>query len=308
MNQTATATVRRTAWTLAALVLVGAGLGGAGLGGCAARHEQFVLDVAPTTGAIGVDIENFRGSVEVRVDPKQPTILVESTVRSDEGFDEDAAARHHDAVSVTADMDEAGARGVLRVRTATALPEDEDHSVDLFITMPRVDGVRVVNKGGEVVIVDGAGAVQITNTGGAVEYRTRQPIVDPVTITTADGNIYYQVPPESSGLFDLETLKGRVSYKDNDGQTDEASATARRLTARLNAGANPVLARTSAGDIIVRVDEESFNTTRAFRVTPPDITESFFLDSTRRYTRNLPDDAPELQKPQTVSARYLWEQ
>lgn len=268
------------------------------LGGCGtARSESFVLDASPTTGLLAVDIENFRGTVEVRAEARAESISVEHWVETTHAFDEELRAEAGEAVAVTADLEEEGTRAVLRVRSATLRQEADDHRVRLRVVAPTIDGVRIVNSGGDVVVVNTAGGVFVTNREGAIEVRTSRPIIDPVTLTTVNGNVYYQVPPESAAVFDLETLSGRVSYKDNDGLTDYSKAGGGRMAARLNSGQSPVVVRTNEGNIIVRVDENAVEFTRMFRRTMPDIRDSMFTNSTRRFTRNLPDDHPEVQQP-----------
>lgn len=283
-----------------ALAIALVALGAALLAGCATSREPLVLDVPPTTGALAVDVENFRGTVEIRVDRRTEGVSVKSSISGPE--------ETMDAVHITADLEESDSRAVLRVRSTTDHSDPQAHSARLLITAPRVDGVRVVNRDGEVIIVRAAGAVEVANTGGAVEFRTDRPVIDPVTITTVDGNIYYQVPPGSTGMFDLKTLDGRVSFKNRDGTTDGSWGGGPGLTTRLNEGMNPIVARTNAGNIIVRVDEDAVEVVRAFRVVPPDPRDHIFLNSSRRYTRNLPDDHPEVYVPTRQSARYLDEQ
>jgi len=283
----------------AGLLLAGLGASCA-LTGCAHSRDPLVLDMPPTVGAMAVDIENFRGSVEIRADDRVETISVGSSIEGPE----DA----HELVRIDAHIDEQGPRAVLRVRTATDFEDPDAQAVNLRITAPRVDGVRVINAGGEVAVVRATGAVEITNTGGAVEFRTDKPVIDPVTITTVDGNIYYQVPPESTGAFDLVTLDGVVSFKSRDSETGGSEGGRQTVVTTLNRGTNPIIARTNDGNIFVRVEEDAVNITRAFRVSVPDPRDYLYLQGKRRYTRNLPDDHPEVYEPTRQSARYLDEQ
>lgn len=289
--------VTRALFACAALALF---VGSLLASGCAVSKEPLVLDVPPTVGALAVDVENFRGTVEIRADDRVENVSVGASVEGPE----DAA----ELVHIDAQVEEFGSRGVLRVRSTTDAQDPEALRAHLTIKAPRVDGVRVVNHDGEVVVVRATGAVQITNTGGAVEFRTDKAVIDPVTITTVDGNIYYQVPPGSTGLFDLQTLDGRVSFKNRDGETEGSAGGGPGLTTRLNEGNNPIVARTNAGNILVRVDEDAVEYVRAFRVSVPDPRDYLHLKSSRRYTRNLPDDHPEVYEPTRQSARYLDEQ
>jgi hypothetical protein len=246
------------------------------------------------TQLLALDVTNVRGSVEVRVNPRLKGAIIESTAgistRDDFSPKEDSAVV--DALSVTADLVSEGGRGILKVVSTSQRPDAEDQRVDLRITMPRCDGVHIDNRGGLVMVVGASGAHSITNRQGPVEVRTNTALTDEVTLTTTDGNIYYQVPAGSSGAFDLATLSGECVFRNE--VTDvqkETYATRQNLSTVLNNGENAVVARTNQGDVMVWVIENPVGLTRMYKKTIPDFRDLLFLDGSQRFTRNLPDDA-----------------
>lgn len=265
------------------------------MGGCgASRSHEYAFDIAPTTGMLAVDVENFRGSVEVRADDRLDEARVEATSHAGLLTGDQAEAMVA-GMDVHAELVEEGARAVLRVRSESDREDAGDHWVNIRVRVPRCEGVRIENRGGTVLVVGTGGGTMITNREGAIEFRTDQAMLDPVTLTTTDGNVYYQVPIGSKGRFDLETLSGSVWYRDSVAGTDETYSAPRLYQARLNEGENPVLARTSRGDISVWVNEDPVGLTRVYKKSLPDPRDQLYLQGSRRYTRNLPDDHAEVR-------------
>jgi len=164
------------------------------------------------------------------------------------------------------------------------------------ITTPRADGVRIMNRGGNVVVVGSSGATHIENRDGAIELRTESPMVEDVVLLAVDGNIYYQVPLGSTGRYDLETLEGESVFRDNSGKADQTYATRESVATTLGDAENIVVARTNRGDVRVWVMEDPEALTRMFKVTVPDVRDYIFTDGTQRFRRNLPDDEPRARR------------
>lgn len=265
------------------------------LGGCGSTQERaYTLELAPTTGPLAIDIENFRGSIELRTNPSLETVQVIGEVRSDEHFKKPVQDEIFASVDITARIEESGPLGTLRVRS-TSTRTEPDHRVDLTIYAPRCDGLRVVNSDGLVMVVNTSGATEITNRSGAVELRTSRPMVDNVTITTTDGNIYYQVPPGSTGNFDLQTLDGMTAFVDRTGMSSESrSDSLQGYSGNLNEGTNDVVARTNNGDVRVWVIDDPVALTRMFKTKSFDLRDSMYLHGSQRYLRNLPVNDPEV--------------
>lgn len=288
-----------------ARIMIGGILGAAAmLVGCAeTKPHEYSFDIAPTTGMLAVDIENFRGSVEVRADHRVQTAMVSATTSASCSLGKEAESALADTW-IEANLEETGARAVLKVRTGTHRPDTSDQWVDLLICVPRCGGLRIENREGTVEVVGTSGGTSITNRLGAVEFRTNEPMLDPVTITTTDGDLYYQVPTGSTGAFDLRTLDGGVWYRDRVQGSDKAYAAPGIYQARLNDGTNAVDMRTNRGDINVWVDEDPVALSRLFKRQLPNPQDFWFLQGSRRHTRNLPEDHAEVGREQTTVNPY----
>ncbi len=281
------------------IALVWAGF--AGLTGCASATAEGRFDVpgASAYRLLAVDIENYRGSVEVRVDPRLSEAQVEAFVygaafTGDDQTDE-AVAR---AVDLDSYIDEtAPGIGTLRVRTTTA-DADPLHAVALRVYVPRCDGARVVNRGGLVELVGTSGPVDIDNHSGDVEFRTNRPFTDDASVLVVDGTVYFQIPPGSTGFVDLETLEGKAIIKNRDGDALNTYTTQEIIQTRLGEGDNAITMRTNFGDLRLWVMDDPESLTRVFRGRAPDFAEGLFLQGSRRHTRNLPDDEPRVDYPE----------
>lgn len=238
--------------------------------GCAkeASERTFTLDapmVMEPGGPKGpaVDVENFRGRVTLRVDAEADTVTVVATTEADRGIDDEELPAVADAVVVTAEAEEHGGLPVIVVRSTSARAE-ADHSVDIDIRMPECSGARVRNAGGVVKIVGVAGAVQVDNTDGPIEVRTRHVLSSPVALTTTAGEVRCLVPPGSKGDITLESDDGRVAF-DGPGVTGirKMKGTPGRFAAVIDGADNPVLLRTGSGFVLFRVVEnpESYTVT-----------------------------------------------
>lgn len=278
---------------LSALALAGAALA---LVGCGATQERLsIVEVPITSPQVALSVENFRGNVEVRVDPRLDAARIESKINADELFDEAKQAEVHSAVDVSATQIEQNGRAIVVVKTTTLRPGADDHLVNLRITMPRCDGLDISNRGGVVLAVDTAGSTRIVNREGPIEFRTSKPISEPVTLTTVDANIYYQVSPESQAAFDLETLSGRVEVQDRTSNSEKVYSTESIYRSQLNKGTNPVVLRTNRGDIGVWIIDDPVALTRVWKDSIPNPLDFLNLQGSQRFLRNLPEDHPEVQ-------------
>lgn len=260
------------------------------LGGCGwTQYHGVELDISGVGDRLAIDVENYAGHVDIQVDPDIEYACVKYALAT-EGLllSEEERQAGYERIGVTAQIIEQDGGSVLVARSTTNDPTNPDHRTHLRIVVPRCDGVRIVNNHGDVELVNVSGAIEIENRYGSVEVRTDTPMIWPVTITTVDGNIYYQVPAESTGMFDLMSLDGEASYKDEVGGTAMLRTTARHSTARLNDGTNPIVCRTNRGNVRAFVMENPTALTRAWKHTLPDIRQSMSLQGSRRHTRNLP--------------------
>lgn len=284
------ASVTRRCGVLAALFAA------AMLSGCGSTERRTVaVEIPVTSPRVALAVDNFRGSVEVRVDPRLNGVRVESGVEADGMLDEKAQAEIRAAVEVDAAHEEQHGQSVVRVVTRTRRPGATDHRVHLRITMPQCDGLDISNRGGLVMAVGTRGSARVVNREGPIEFRSNIPITDPMTLTTTDANIFCQLAPGSSAAFNLETLDGSAELQDRTTGVDKVYSTRTRYEARLNKGTNPIVARTNRGDVMFWVMDDPEATTRVSKDSLPNPLDFINLKGSQRYLRNLPEDHPEVQ-------------
>ncbi len=275
---------------LAAIVISAMALA---LGACASTAEtkSFDLAVDPSTTMLALDVENVRGTVEVRTTAKDSTAHIHATLEADYGNSTKEAKTLHEHTRVDATLEESDGRGTVRVRATN--PEATDAiAIRIYIELPRCDGVRIVNRGGDVEVVGTKGATDITNRDGAIEVRTNNALTNDVRLLNTDGSIYLQVPPGSAGKIDLATIEGQSVLKDVSGNIEHTSASHEAVLTTLAGGTNTILARTNHGDIRFWIMEDPEALTRIYKIPMPDPRKQLFKEGSRRYTRNLPDDEP----------------
>ncbi len=238
---------------------------GVALTGCGTTFDRpFVFEtsaVRPTA----VDVVNNKGGVEIRIDPKLETVRVEASVHVGDDVNEELRQAVSDEIEIYAALEETeGGRAVLRVRAESPRPYDRDHRVAVLITMPRCDGALVRNRGGDAILVNVAGALQVETSGGAIEVRTEAVIDAPIALIADTGNVYFQAPPGSRGLFELTSGEGVVSLASVD-RPENVYARGDMYRARLNDGVNPVRAHSDDGNVRVWIRENPTAMVRIFR-------------------------------------------
>jgi hypothetical protein len=273
--------------------VVGLVVGGAG--GCSTTTERsYSVDVPEGVRLVGVDVENFAGDVVVRAARgSEPSLDAYVTVSGDAG--EELAARLREAVDVRMSVEEASPGvAAVRVRSDSALAGEGLHDVRLELVVPRADGVRVENRGGLVELIGVGGRIEVSNSGGLVLVRTDRVLDDFVRVLNVDGDVIVQAPDGSAGSLRLESLDGEVRVKDPYGRTRDTEAGKSLVTTVLAGGENEIDLRTSRGAVAFLVMEDPEGFSRAVAWEPPAWRDWFGRDSSRRYTRNLPDeDVPE---------------
>lgn len=255
----------------------------------AERHTHTLRDAS---SLLAVDVENFRGSVEVRVDRSFDEIVVDGYAHG-AWFETDPRAEEEAPRAITLDtwLEEGDGVATLRVRTRTTR-EATDHEVAIVVRTPDCDATRVVNRGGLVELIGTDGPIDIDNREGHVEIRTDRPLNDDAQVLVVDGTVYMQIPPGSTGAYDLETLDGKVRFKNRDADATDTYSTRDSLQTILEEPSNSIVMRTNYGDLAVLVMQDPIAYTRVIRGRDVDFTEGLFLQGSRRYTRNLPDDEP----------------
>jgi hypothetical protein len=245
-------------------VVAGAVWCGGSMSGCTFRRPVEVSagltseDWSPQTA---VDVRNFHGSVTVVVDPTlergEPTAVAHAAPPVSAMADSKAT----ESVTVTADLVKQEGGRVLKVRTGTTWKDERDVWVDVTVRVPSCAGATVWNRGGPVEIVGVCGAVQVDNgplagSGGRIELRTAQAMTEPVTLVTSEGSITYQVGPNSTGMFTLESGSGRTEFLSYAARPENMMTDGRSTTAYLNGGRNPIVLRSDKGSVRAMVMEE----------------------------------------------------
>lgn len=246
---------------LGAVCLVAAGCGGV-------ERQEMVFDRYPPTDALAVYVDNFRGDVRIEADPTLAGPVVTARLHARHEwfhvkknlFGAARLDRTLERIHVQADLDHevAGADelAILRVMSTTEFDTDLDPDlqwVDLLIKAPGVEGVEVHTKDGVVHLAGVSGAVTVTNHNGDVALRSTRPLLDPVTITTSDGHIYYRVTGDSAGLFDIETIGGTAHIDAVEGTLSVRQEGQSRIMAQFNNGTNPIILRTTHDQVRVAV-------------------------------------------------------
>lgn len=202
-----------------------------------------------------VDVHNFRGSVNIRVKPWIKTISFSYDIKADSDTEDADAALA--AVNVHAEMDASAEFPVLVVRS-TSTREAPDHAVHMRIDLPACSGVRVINQGGEVIVHNTSGAVQIENNGAPIEVKTSHPLDAPVALSTTGAAIYLRAPTNSRAAVDAQSTGGEIVWEAMQSATRVGAvrASSGKLSATVNAGENAVLLRSTDGDIHVSFLED----------------------------------------------------
>lgn len=158
-----------------------------------------------------VQVENQLGSVRIYAKPelRKPEVYA---IASDEPGR--TAARPTEAqlrAWVAASVEQGEDAKILRVLSAD--PNLEKRPVLLNIFVPSISGVVVRNTGGDVLVRDIAGPVQVfngvtTGNGGEVVVDTNESLSGPVSIKSRGGNITVRVGSSSAGKLDIQGKHG----------------------------------------------------------------------------------------------------
>lgn len=276
-------------------------LGALLLGGCSGTQAHtYSLTMPEGLVRLAVDVENYRGHVEVIADDNARNVTVDGWIWLGADAIKAGGDEPYTLTNVEARIErspDAPNSGVLRVRTSTEHSEFHDHHVRLVIRSPRVDGLRIINRDGFVEVVEARGAIEIENASGGVQFRSSSPMLDPVQVLATDTNIWYQVPAGSTGDVVLETLEGRAVYKNDLTDSDRTYTTMSQdgtngavIRTVLANGTNPVNIRTNRGDVRLLIMEDPVAYKTNFDWVLPDLRNYWRQSGGRRYTRNLPDD------------------
>lgn len=259
------------ALTLVATLLVIAGCGNR-MGGLRARLEANKLarsvpvEGPPVTvGRItAVDVENPWGNVIIDARPRNEESFVSFKVQWERRLRWRAARQGYEFDPTgdyfTAEHSTDGEVGTVTVRPTDLTVEGFRPPIDIVIYVPRADGVRVRNAGGNVTVIGATGVIDVESgtperEGGDIEIRTDGPIHEPITAWSSHGDVKMVVSRDSSGTIDLVAPRGRVTFDGRYGVTEHSRPQRGRWTGVWNDGINPITLRSDDGDVVIMVAE-----------------------------------------------------
>lgn len=225
--------------------------------GCSTAPDWRTIELKDASGiplsAIpSIEIENVRGVVTITVDPRITTPEVTGKVFANEDMTKPVREEAVLASSFTAEVVQTEGRPIVRVRGGP--PEDRLHAstVEISVRLAACWGVTVKNAGGAVRMAGVAGPITVENgagggPGGMIIVRTGQTMSDAVKLTTTAGDIYYQIPPSSTGAMDVLSLDGPATVRITGGRLTGVIPESSWYRGVLNGGRNPVVLRTGKG-------------------------------------------------------------
>lgn len=233
------------------------------VGGCTGTPEWRSVELkdasgGPLTGTPSIEVENARGVVTVTIDPKIKTPEVRGYIYPQPEMTKPMREEAANDSSFNVQVVEANGRPLVKVHGAPPPNADESAAVEITVRLPACWGVTVRNAGGAVRLAGVAGPITVENgagsgVGGMVIVRTGQTMTDAVTLTTTSGDIYYQIPPTSTGRMDLKSLKGPATLRAEGGRLTQVLPTYSWYQGVLNGGENPVTLRSGKGMVRVTV-------------------------------------------------------
>lgn len=226
------------------------------LTGCGAPRATDEAYLFTITDAPMIDVSTFNGNVEIIVDDdgaaNEGSVEVTRHAVFGKRRHDDAKAAL-DTIAWTANLDESTSPATLRVTATTTHPEPHFLRAHVVVRVPAVNGITVRTSRGEVYADNVRGPIDIQTTEGDVMVKTNWAIREPVTIITREADIDYRVRGDSTAAFDAETINGDVLARVRYGRFLPRDPKRGKMFATLNDGTNPVVLRTTDGDIRIAV-------------------------------------------------------
>lgn len=208
-------------------------------------------------GPIDVVVDSVGGDVEIIGNPKIAVTTVQVVREAQHGY-----LRGNDPLDAIRMIDwnaeltpGPGPLETLRVSSSYDGPEPWFIRTHVRIETPDLANVNVQTVRGSVDIVNNTGGVDVRTDDGSILVASMHPLRGESTIIGSGGDIDYRVPRGSTGFFDVEVVDGEIQTRITEGlwrYVDKAN-TADMVNATLNAGTNPVIIRTTEGDIRISV-------------------------------------------------------
>ena len=226
-------------------------------------YGQMAIDdpqiVVATDGPVDIDIESFGGTVLVEAVPGLKNTIIEPVRHANHGH-----LRRDEAESSLDEMDYVVElipgdlnRETVRVVATSADLEEHFQGVDFRIRTADLGSVRVRTDHGRVWVKNNTGGVDVETTHGDIRVITDHAMNDPIILVTKEGDVDYRAPKGSTGIYDLRSIGGLVYNRFTEARVVSTSPDNDPATfiADVGGGLNPVLVRTTYGDIRVAVTE-----------------------------------------------------
>ena len=215
--------------------------------------------VVATQGPVDIDIDSFGGTVVVESVPGLQNTLIEPVRRARHGhLRRDDAASSLDAMDYVVELIPGDLnRETVRIVASSSDPEEHHQGVDFRIRTADLGSVRVRTDHGRVWVKNNTSGVDVQTTHGDIRVITEHPMNDPIILVTKEGEVDYRAPKGSTGIYDLRSIGGLVYNRFTEARVISTSAENGPATfvAEVGGGLNPVLVRTTYGDIRVAVTE-----------------------------------------------------
>ena len=208
-------------------------------------------------GAIDVDVDSLGGDVTVIGDPHATVTTVEVVREAHHGYlrgtDSEEALRMAGWSASLAPGP--GPLETLSLRTAYDGPEPWFIRIHVRIVTPELAAVRVRTTRGSIEVINNTGSLDMHTDEGGILVASVHPQRGSSTLIGKEGDIDYRVPRGSTGEFDIGVVEGAIKMRVTEGQWryTERANTEDTVNATLNSGTNPILIRTTEGDIRISV-------------------------------------------------------
>ena len=215
--------------------------------------------VVATNGPVDIDLESFGGTVLVEAVPGLKNTIIEPVRHANHGHlrrdEAEAALDEMDYVVelIPGDLN----RETVRVVATSDDLEEHFQGIDFRIRTADLGSVRVRTDQGRVWVKNNTGGVDVETTHGDIRVITEHPMNEPIILVTKEGDVDYRAPKGSTGIYDLRSIGGLVYNRFTEARVVSTSADNDPATfvADVGGGLNPVLVRTTYGDIRVAVTE-----------------------------------------------------
>jgi hypothetical protein len=215
--------------------------------------------VVATNGPVDIDLESFGGTVLVEAVPGLKNTIIEPVRHANHGhLRRDEAEASLDQMDYVVELIPGDLnRETVRVVATSDDLEEHFQGIDFRIRTADLGSVRVRTDQGRVWVKNNTGGVDVETTHGDIRVITEHPMNEPIILVTKEGDVDYRAPKGSTGIYDLRSIGGLVYNRFTEARVVSTSADNDPATfvADVGGGLNPVLVRTTYGDIRVAVTE-----------------------------------------------------